>query len=332
MTTAHLATLRQNAPRLTPAQFVTANPGSWVQYYDDTPAKDPAKALSVRRFDPLEAGHKQREGCAVCFSLQPFGESRTKEQLLCYCKLGVDVDLVPSAEQGAISNEEIDRRKDEYLRICLFRFPLTPHWLTETGHGFHIIFRVLPQRSPEGIREAQAINLRLVQALHGDLNAVLLTQLLRVPGTYQYKDPALPFLCRLLIDNAGAIPPYPLTRVGECLADREALSIAERSPRSAPGEDWRRPLWAEGVAGVPEGQRNATAASLAGKIVGRLPEELWEIAGWGGLKQWNARNAVPLPERELRVVFESIARRESGKRQRPRSSGEVGSASLHTAC
>ena len=30
------------------------------------------------------------------------------------------------------------------------------------------------------------------------------------------------------------------------------------------------------------------------------------MAGWGGLKEWNLRNAVPLPERELRTVFESM--------------------------
>src|SRR5439155_14050011 len=81
-----------------------------------------------------------------------------------------------------------------------------------------------------------------------------------------------------------------------------------------------RPRWREGLAGVPEGLRNATAASLAGKILGRLPEELWETAGWGGLKEWNGRNAGPLPERELRSVFESIARRERMKRLRGRRS------------
>lgn len=41
-----------------------------------------------------------------------------------------------------------------------------------------------------------------------------------------------------------------------------------------------------------------------------------ESAGWGGVKQWNSRNDVPLPERELRSVFESSARREYHKRHR----------------
>jgi hypothetical protein len=73
--------------------------------------------------------------------------------------------------------------------------------------------------------------------------------------------------------------------------------------------------WVAGRAGVPEGQRNTTAASVIGIILCRLPVALWETAGWGGLKEWNGRNNVPLPERELRAVYDSIARREHAKRQ-----------------
>jgi len=75
-----------------------------------------------------------------------------------------------------------------------------------------------------------------------------------------------------------------------------------------------------------EGERNVTAASLAGKILGRLPEELWETAGWGGLKEWNSRNQAPLSERELRSVFESIARREAAKRCQRTAQDRTGNA------
>ena len=33
-----LAYLRAHAPNLTPAQFLAAQAGCWIQYYDDTPA------------------------------------------------------------------------------------------------------------------------------------------------------------------------------------------------------------------------------------------------------------------------------------------------------
>ena len=93
-----LAALRQT-PQVSPAQFLASHPGCWVQYYDDTDAKDPAKALSARSFDLAVARRKQQERCAVCYSQQAFGEARTKEGLLCYRNLGVDVDLISAAER-----------------------------------------------------------------------------------------------------------------------------------------------------------------------------------------------------------------------------------------
>ncbi len=314
-----LATLRQT-PQIPPTQFLAAHPGSWMQYYDDTEAKDPAKALSARSFSLAVARRKQRQRCAVCFSLQAFGDARTKEGLLVYRNLGVDVDLVSASERRTLPAAEIDRRKDDYLTQRLLPFPLKPHWLIETGHGFHVIFRIMPQRKEEGIREAAALNRRLVSALRGDENAALLTQVLRVPGTYQFKDPGHPFLCRLLINNADTIPPYDLAAVRSVLDAWEVFHGTEkpgRAERSAhhAGEGRQPQRGPNDLDGVPEGRRNATAAAIVGGILGRLPEHLWETAGWGGLKEWNQKNSVPLPERELRAVHESIERRERAKRQ-----------------
>jgi hypothetical protein len=313
-----LAHLRLHAPRITAREFLAAHPGSWLQYYDDTPARDPAKALSALRFETDVALRKQRERCAIGFSLQPFGKRRTRECLLFFRTLGVDVDLVPSGERETLSPDAIDCRKEEYLKTRLSPFPLRPHWLVETRHGFHILFRVQPQTEPKSIEEAQALNRRLVDALGGDPNAVLVTQLLRVPGTLQFKVPTRPFLCRLLLDESAAILPYGLEVVRMALDDSgdppEASAAVAPLPAPMPGTP--RPRWHAALAGVPEGERNTTAARLIGAILRRLPEELWETAGWGGLTFWNGRNEMPLPERELRAVFESIARRERGRRHR----------------
>ena len=315
--TALLTSLRR-ARQPTPAQFLAAHPGCWVQYFDDTPARDASKALAARVFDPDVARRKQAERCAVCFSLQAFGESRTKEGLLCYRNLGVDVDLVPAAERGTLPPDAIDRRKDEYLERHLLPFPLKPHWVTETRHGFHVIFRVKPVREAPAVRDAEAVNRRLVCSLRGDENASLLTQVLRVPGTLQFKDPQHPFLCRLLTDNASQIPPYDLDTVRGVLDAAEVFrggGGSAKAGRPGPNVPDQSRRWRERLAGVPEGRRNAAAASVVGGILARLPEDFWDTAGWGGLKEWNARNTTPLPERELRGVYESIARRERAKRQ-----------------
>lgn len=68
-------------------------------------------------------------------------------------------------------------------------------------------------------------------------------------------------------------------------------------------------LWESGIGGVAEGKRNETAASVCGKFLSEINDKsLWEVAGWGGLKEWNTKNEKPLPEAELRSVFESVSK------------------------
>src|SRR5437762_9865671 len=104
----YLTTLRQQTPQLRPAEFLARHPGCWIQYYDDTAEKHPAKALSAAAFDPDTARRKQRERCAVCFSLQAFRGARTREGLCAYRNLGVDIDLVPASQRQHLSTDEID--------------------------------------------------------------------------------------------------------------------------------------------------------------------------------------------------------------------------------
>src|SRR5205823_2469050 len=140
-------------------------------------------------------------------------------------------------------------------------------------------FRIRPLRDLERIRSAAAVNRRLVRVLGGDVNAGLLTQVLRVPGTYQFKDPTRPFLCRLLLDNASRIVPYDIDIVRSILDAWETFhgTGGERPQErtAAPARACGRPRsWQEGLSGVPEGFRNTMAASIVGGILGRLPEDL----------------------------------------------------------
>jgi hypothetical protein len=68
------------------------------------------------------------------------------------------------------------------------------------------------------------------------------------------------------------------------------------------------------VQGVPQGQRNISSAALIGKLLGCLPQDDWESIAWPLAAAWNARNSPPLPDRELRRVFEKIAAREQQRR------------------
>ena len=73
--------------------------------------------------------------------------------------------------------------------------------------------------------------------------------------------------------------------------------------------------WSEVMQGVSEGNRNGTAASVAGKILLGLKIEDWENIGWTSLEAWNNKCAPPLPRQELRTTFQSVGRTELARRK-----------------
>ena len=74
--------------------------------------------------------------------------------------------------------------------------------------------------------------------------------------------------------------------------------------------------WLASSEGAPEGERNSTAASVAGKILSTMNPDLWETLGWAELEKWNNKNDKPLPPNELRSVWESIKKYHSADPQR----------------
>jgi hypothetical protein len=66
---------------------------------------------------------------------------------------------------------------------------------------------------------------------------------------------------------------------------------------------------------VKLGERNTYATKYAGKMLFHLPEHEWESFVWPLLLAWNNTNEFPLPEHELRSVFDSIANKERSKQQ-----------------
>ncbi len=71
-------------------------------------------------------------------------------------------------------------------------------------------------------------------------------------------------------------------------------------------DDATKKKWLTGQDGVPNGFRNDTAVSMAGKILSNTTPELWESMGWEQLKIWNNKNTPPIPEKELRIKWEGI--------------------------
>lgn len=69
--------------------------------------------------------------------------------------------------------------------------------------------------------------------------------------------------------------------------------------------------WGEIINGVGLGSRNESGAKYAGKLLRSFPDTEWETIAWPAFRQWNAFNEPPLPENELRNIFDSIKKRQS---------------------
>ena len=298
---------RRQAQQIPVEAFLFLFPDAFIQYFDDSEEKDMGKALSTPHFDPVQAEQKQRAGCGVFFSPNGFQQARKSECLHQIQALYVDLDCAKEGDGTSLA--ALEGRKVDALH-SLQSFPLKPHTVIETKNGLQAVWRIvpLPRENLDLFEQAEDL---LIRHFRADPAAKDVTRVLRLPGFLHQKDPARPFLCRFLwCDSITA--PHSLPDLVSVLLALDVFSWgndAERDERTTaitPAEK----KWEAGADGVATGQRNATAASVAGKLLSVLPRKLWETCGWGGLKQWNEKNLKPLPESELRSVFQSIARAE----------------------
>lgn len=66
------------------------------------------------------------------------------------------------------------------------------------------------------------------------------------------------------------------------------------------------------------GTRNDTATSVAGRLLRHFPVEEWEDFCWMQLQAWNLHKASPpLEEKELRTIFDSVAKKERARKADP---------------
>lgn len=84
--------------------------------------------------------------------------------------------------------------------------------------------------------------------------------------------------------------------------------------------------WDTLLKGVNQGERNEDASKVIGKFLSVIPPEEWMTTAWQMFVVWNQSNMPPLPEKELRTVFNSIVGREirTGKRLKQSSTGNPG--------
>ena len=102
------------------------------------------------------------------------------------------------------------------------------------------------------------------------------------------------------------------------LDGRYAWLVGPKNADFAPLPAWilervkAHPPMSELVRGAARGARNVTTTAVVGSLLARYPPQEWEGICWPLIVGFNAHNNwPPLNEKELRTIFNSIARRET---------------------
>jgi hypothetical protein len=190
---------------------------------------------------------KEQRQINVYFGVCPrVGKRGTKADIKRVSCLWVDLDAkdVPGGKTAALKR--------------LREFPFVPTVIADSGHGYHAYWRLKEQEDivgPGDIARVEMLLKGLANALGGDLQAAEIARILRVPGTYNLKDPSAPALVEIVhyeprlmfnpSDFESMIPIGPL-----------------------PASDKSNPLgWiAQALAELCEGNRNGTFAKMAGRL------------------------------------------------------------------
>jgi len=239
---------------------------------DDKDRKDPRLARVLHgtldeHAAELAGLQRRRAGVFVTIN-ETNGRGRTTEDIQRVRALFVDLDGAPLEPVLAA--------------------PLAPHLIVESSPGrWHSYWKVdgAPLESFTAVQKA------LIASYDSDRHVHDLPRVMRLPGFWHQKGE--PFQPRILEAEPGLPIPF-----------EEFCTAFEIDPEAPPPRALAtdRPSL---TAGVAEGSRNATATSLAGKLIGegKSPAEALVF-----LRGWNLKNSPPLDDAELVGVVASIAK------------------------
>ena len=221
----------------------------------------------------------------VYFGVCPRARRRgTKENIKRAFCLWVDLDAkdVPGGKIAAL------RR--------LLEFPFIPTVIIDSGHGYHAYWRLREHEEilgPPDVTKLEVLLKGLADSLGGDAQAAEIARVLRVPGTYNIKEPTAPVLVEIVhFEPDLAFNP----------SDFESLIPIDPLPA---GNKKNPTGWiARALAELREGNRNGTFAKLAG----RLHHDGWTPNDILSLLEPHAENCC-FPTGELRREVEGICRR-----------------------
>ena len=98
------------------------------------------------------------------------------------------------------------------------------------------------------------------------------------------------------------------------------LEMIRQNKNSGSGKDWKEKM----INPIEKGSRNADFTSIIGGLLNKFEVDGWEKFVWPIVVNQNKAQFEPLPENELRVIFESIKQRQSISRNgKPEKSSQA---------
>jgi len=248
------------------------------------------------------------------------------EDVKAYTTLWIDADWHTAPEA-------VVRARIETCRQEMRKKDLDASVVFESGYGLHLywlldkLFEAEPAETCRA-REACAglMDYFKISDAISDPSRVLrwpCTANFRMPGTYVWSRIAEASWKRYPIeafDEYRLDPGATWEKLSEAEEKKRIAEEIERIGGSSAVAPSGNPKVEEYKLGVGEGGRNIAAASMAGHYLGR---GLSLDAAWLLLTEWNKRNRPPLEEDELRLVFESMAKKDLRKREREAAAPSV---------
>lgn len=219
--------------------------GALTDFYDST----------ERLIDALPKTIEDQKGCGVFVGVCPRSQRDGKKASIkrVYC-LWADLD-----------GKDFQGGKDEALER-LRMFPLSPTLFIDSGrgcHGYWVLKEPFTVQGEADIDRIEGYTRRLAVALGGDLKATDLARVLRVPGSFNLKDPTNPLPVHIV--ELETDREYTLADFDRCLLPQPGSTAVGRS--NPPG--WLP----EALEGLGEGNRHDSFKRIIGKL------------HWGGLTQ-----------------------------------------------
>lgn len=193
----------------------------WYRMHDASPA-------GVFQIEPHEAQGWNDQGFGIFATVNSFNGPRRKENLNCINAWAVDMDTGTKADQW------------ERIRSS----PLMPSCVVETKRGFQAYWYAQDGSDP-AVWNAIVLE-RLVPFFGADKNARDLCRILRVPGFFHLKDPADPFLVRIVWEHAVEYSERQMLRF-PWVPDRTAIEAERRDAQMRARETARQSAIAAGM-------------------------------------------------------------------------------------